>query len=156
MPRLRRSSPDILSFDSPEDLSNFVQEALKNSDFLYEKFSGVDDFVDGLKTFEGDSAAEIVEKSRSHIFDLIRKCDSYCPHIDRLPYVKPHFMLPGFRVLCCFDCSSDWMDSVDPNDDRCDLCDGVAPNHIFNEISIQMGPAMLSANLGDCCIGFFR
>ena len=156
MPRLRRSPPDSLSFDSSEDLSNFLGEAAVNAEFLYERFSNFADHVSGLTSIEGDRAAVIMSRSKDHVFRLIEKCDKYCPHIDRLPYVKPHFVLPGFAVITCFECSADWMEAVVPDDDVCDLCGGVVPGHIFNEINIQFGPAMISANLGDCCIDLFR
>lgn len=152
-PRFRRSEPVPVNLSDQVILDRFMSEAALGSQHMFENYTSRGQRI-GLESVDGEEARSVVERTEGDLASLIDRCDRYCPHIDTIPYSRPHLILPGLRVITCLACADDHIKNADPNDSDCDLCG--LESRTFFELNLQLGPGVLAVNLGDCCIDRFR
>jgi len=152
MPRVRRSVPVVLDLSDSEVRDKFVSEAVVGGNEMFDRYTSHASDL-GMKSIDGVEAWDQFARSSEYISELSGRCVILCPHVDVLPYSRPHFLLPSVKAVTCVDCSPDWFAVVDPDDKTCDCC-GVFTED-FYEINIQQGPGILAFMVGDCCMRKF-
>jgi hypothetical protein len=151
--RFRVREPDHIDFSDDVLLDKFMSEAAVGAQRLFDDYLSRG-FEIGLESVEGDVAREICLRLGDVLDELERRCVNFCPHIDSLPFSRPHVILPAYRSVACLVCAPDHMRQVDPNSSACDLCG--LDTKIFYELNLQMGPGVLAMNCGECCISLFK
>lgn len=150
-PRVRRSNPDRLDLSDPAAQSKFISDSFAGSEEIYNGYTE-QMLESGVSLVAGPEAFKTLKKVEDYLYELSNKCINFCPHISSLPFPRPHFWVPAWKVVTCLTCAPEWEKDHQANE-LCDLC--LLPSTEFIEMNIQMGPGVLVFHLGDCCIGKF-
>lgn len=152
-PRFRRSVPSEVNLSDQVILDRFMSEAAIGARRMFEDYTSKGQRI-GLESVDGVAARDIVSRVEDDLVRLIDRCVKFCPHIDSVPFPRPHLILPALGVITCLVCADGHLAQVDPDASDCDLCGVDAKT--FYELNLQMGPGVLAVNLGECCISRFR
>jgi len=152
-PRWRKAAPVELDLSDDSVFEKFVAEATEHT----EKFrvNHVRDGLDaGFNLVEGNEALDVYMRQEGNFLLLQGECNNYCPHVDTIPFSRPHLLIPAVNVTTCLVCADDFLGLLESNDHCCDLCGKESVGEL-TQVRFQAGPGLMIVWLGPCCVRDF-
>jgi len=152
-PRWRKAAPVELDLSDDAVLKKFVTEAVeRQNEFRVNHVRGGLDA--GFNLVENDEARDVYMRQETNISLLLDECKNYCPHIDTVPFPRPHLFIPAVNVTTCLVCADDFLALLDSDDHCCDLCGKESVGEL-TQVRFGFGPGLMIVWLGPCCVRDF-